>query len=90
MQGGRNRGLEGRLEVVILRANPPKRGQSPRTETVTPSTNNASRYSSGQGLGDASSSLSLAPGLVKSTHATSSDSVQQHPGCVPLFVLLLP
>jgi hypothetical protein len=38
VQGGRNRGLEGRLQVVIPRANPPKRGRSPRTHTVTPST----------------------------------------------------
>src|ERR1035438_3278321 len=38
VQGGRNRGLEGRLEVVIPRTNPPKRGRSPRTQTVTPST----------------------------------------------------
>jgi hypothetical protein len=27
VQGGRNRGLEGRLEVVIPRTNPPTRGQ---------------------------------------------------------------
>src|SRR5664279_4601848 len=36
VQGGRNRGLEGRLEVLIPRTNPPKRGRSPRTQTVTP------------------------------------------------------
>src|ERR1035441_2891329 len=38
VQDGRNRGLEGRLEVLIPRTNPPKRGRSPRTQTVTPST----------------------------------------------------
>jgi hypothetical protein len=36
VQGGRNRGLEGRLQVVIPRTNPLKRGRSPRTQTATP------------------------------------------------------
>ena len=38
VQGGMNRGLEGRIEVVIPRTHPPKRGRSPRTQIVTPST----------------------------------------------------
>ena len=38
VQGRWTRGLKGRLEVVTPRTNPPKRGRSPRTQTVTPST----------------------------------------------------
>jgi hypothetical protein len=37
VQGERNRELEGGHEIVIPRTNPPKRGRSPRIQTVTPS-----------------------------------------------------